>query len=180
MLRAVFREGDALSARFDGGIAEHRLKWFPIRPRGGIHRLPIIVRVENHRAFGFRRNQFPKNYRPAPADGEQMRFDAPRLQHLHQMRRVFLDVRRVARNVGDRKKFAKFPDDAVFILHPVFAHCLRDLRRRRRSWLLRESRGRQKSNQQSNRNISQRFPPLALPVPNTRNSKRLLETKSLS
>jgi len=42
------------------------------------------------------------------------------------MRRVSLDVRRVAGDVGNRKKFAQLPDDAVFIGHAIVAHFPRD------------------------------------------------------
>src|SRR2546430_11395218 len=113
MLRAVFREGYTLSAGFDRSIAKNRLKRFSIRPRCRIHWLSVVVRIKDHRAFRFWCAQLAENYRSAPADGEQMRFDSPRLQHLHHMRRVLLDVRCVARNVRDGKEFAQFADDAV-------------------------------------------------------------------
>ena len=140
MLRAVFRERNPLSTRFDGRIAKHRLKWFSIRPRGRIHRLPVVMGVVNHRALRFRRNQFAENHRPAPADRQKVCFDPACLQHLHQMRGILLNIWRVASDVGNRKEFAQLADDAVLVIHPVVADFLYDLRGRRRSRLLRESR----------------------------------------
>ncbi len=133
MLRAVFRKRNPLSAGFDGRIAEHRFKRFSIRPCCRIGRLPVIVRVKNHRALRFRRNQLAENHRPAPGDRQQMRFDPPRLQHLDQVCRVLLYVLRVARDVRDGKEFAQLAHDAVLVVHPVVTHFLRDLRRRRRN-----------------------------------------------
>src|SRR5260370_6629720 len=88
-----------------------------------------------------------------------MCFDPPRLQHLDQMRRVLLDVWRVARNVGDRKEFLQLAHDAVLVVYPVVAHFLSDLRRRRRSRLLRGCGTRQQSKQGNDRSVSQSSSP---------------------
>ena len=103
----------------------------------------------------FRRNQFAVDYWPASADRQQVRFDPPRLQHLRQVSGIFLDVRHVTRNVGDRKEFTQLSYDALLIVHPIFANFLRDLRRRRSSLLLRERLGGKNRNQQSDHDVSQ-------------------------
>ncbi len=109
------------------------------------------MRVENHRPFRFRRHQLAEYHRSPPGDWQQVRFDPARFQHLHQMRCVLLNVRRVAGNIRNRKELSQFSNDAVLILHPVFPHCLRHLRRRWWSWFLRDRRVRQGGNQQRDR-----------------------------
>ena len=133
MLRTVFREGNPLPTRFNSSIAKDWLERFSIRPGGRIDRLPVIMCIKSHRAFRFRRDQLAENHWPAPADGEQMRFDPTRFEHLDQMRRILLDVRCVAGNVGDRQEFAQLADDAVLVVHPIVAHFLSNLCRHRRS-----------------------------------------------
>src|SRR5258708_39153224 len=97
-----------------------------------------------------------------------MRFDAPRLQHLHQMRGVLLDIRRIAGYVGYREKFAQLADDAILVVHPVVADFLRDLRRRRRSGLLREHLRRKKREQQRNQDVPQESASSNIPVLTTK------------
>src|SRR5260370_16454129 len=84
------------------------------------------------------------------------------------MRGVFLDVRRIARHVGNRKKFAQLADDAVLVVHPVVADFLRNLRRRRRSGLLREHLRRKKRERQRNQDVSQGTASSNIPVLTTK------------
>src|SRR5260370_1321015 len=78
-----------------------------------------------------------------------------------QMRRVLLDVWRVARNVGDGKEFLQLAHDAVLVVYPVVAHFLRHFPRAWRSRLLRGCGTWQQSKQGNNRSISQSPSPRA-------------------
>ena len=133
MLGAVCRVRDAFASGLNRRIPKYRLKRLSIGPGRWVDRLAVVVRVKDHRALGFRRNQLAENYRPAPADGKQVRFDSARLEHFDQVRRVLLNIRRIAGHVRNRQEFHQLTDDAVFIGQAVFAHFLRDLRRRRGS-----------------------------------------------
>ncbi len=143
--RMFVRKRNPLAARLDRVAAQHRLERLAIGPRRGINRLPIVVRIKNHRALRIRRVQFPKNHRPAPGNRQRMRLDSPRLQHFHQVRGILLNIFRIARQVRYRQKFRQLSNDAVFIVHTIVPHRLSNLRGRKRGLrnrLLREGRPR--------------------------------------
>jgi hypothetical protein len=51
MLRAVFREGNPLTAGLNRRVAKDWLEWFSICPRRRIDRLAVIVSIENRCAL---------------------------------------------------------------------------------------------------------------------------------
>ena len=128
MLRAVFREGNPLSSGLNSCVAKNRLKRFSVRPRRRVDWLAVIMRVKNHRAFRFRREQLAEHHRPASADRQQMRFDSACLKHLDKVRRIPLNVGCVAGDVGNRQKLAQLSNNAVLVVHAVIPHFLRGCR----------------------------------------------------
>ena len=89
--------------------------------------MSIVVSVENHgsrRSFGI---EFSKDHGSAPFDRQEMRFDATRFEHFLQAAGVFLDIRRVAGDIGDGKELAQFAQNAVFIRQAVRANFFNDV-----------------------------------------------------
>src|SRR2546427_4688790 len=123
-----------------------RLKWLSIRPCSRVDWLAVVMRVKNHRALCFGRNQFAEHHRSAPRDRQQMSFNSTCLERPNQMRCVLLNVGSVTGNIGDGKEFAEFAHDAFLIRHAIVANFPRDLCRRWWSRLLRHCRKRYERN----------------------------------
>ena len=70
MLRAIGREGDAFSTSLNSRVAKDRLERFSIRPCRRIDGLAVVMRVEDHRTFRFRRQQLAENDRAASGNGQ--------------------------------------------------------------------------------------------------------------
>jgi hypothetical protein len=100
--RAGRRQRNDLAAVFERSVAQRRLKRRRC-PLLRIERLPVVMRVEPDSACRTRHAQLRDDHRVAPGYRHRLCGQAARLDHFGDQLGVALDVRLIARDIGNRE-----------------------------------------------------------------------------
>ena len=106
---------------FEPAFAQYRLPGVG-RPQLTLHRLAIVVRVNQHRVRGAP-VQFAKNNRRAARRFKQSRLDASSSHHLHDELGIPTHIGMIRRHVPQSQQLHKFADDSALVSAVVRPRC---------------------------------------------------------
>ena len=125
-------ERNYFSSALDRIGTQHGHKGKRTRPGLRIHRLAVVVRINDHRMRRARCLDLREDNRPSAWNAQRLGGKSAPFQHGHNGCGIALDVRRVRGDVGNGQKFGEFSEDGGFVRLAVVAHLFGDGRRARR------------------------------------------------